>query len=188
MSPPRIVALEGVHASGKSTHVDHVALALRKAGVYALPWHHPKPPEQCRTPYSRALWYALARATFLETTVPMHVSHDLPATVWIVDRWSWSTAVEGACSPEFPFTEAARHMLDAEGEALPQGALTILLTAPMAEIERRLTARGESTAGMREVHGEYLRLAEHHGWPAVATTLPREQVTERLVGIVRGWL
>jgi len=189
VSAPRIVALEGVHAAGKTTHTDHLALALRRAGVYAMPWHHPKPPETCRTPYSRALWYALARAAFLETTVvEAATTPDLPPPVWIVDRWSWSTIVDAmTVAPESDRT-AMRLLYSAEMESKGPTPLTILLTAPLAEIERRLVARGESTAGMREVHGEYLRLAEWHGWPAVATSLPREQVTERLVGIVRGWL
>ena len=186
MSAPRIVALEGVDASGKTTHTDHLALALRKAGVYALPWHHPKPPETCRTTYSRALWYALARAAFLENEA--HPSSHAEPPVWIVDRWSWSTIVDAmTVAPESDRT-AMRLLYSAEMESKGPTPLTILLTAPLAEIERRLIARGESTAGMRKVHGEYLRLAEWHGWPAVATSLPREQVTERLVGIVRGWL
>lgn len=187
MNAPRIVALEGVHAAGKTTHVHHLALALRKAGVYALPWHHPKPPVECRTPYSRALWYALSRATFLEDEA-RPASHAEPRPVWIADRWSWSTLADAECCTSSADGEAMRRLFDAEAVSRDRGPLTILLTAPMAEIERRLTARGESTAGMREVHGEYLRLAEHQGWPAVATTLPREQVTARLVGIVRGWL
>ncbi len=62
------------------------------------------------------------------------------------------------------------------------------LHAPQEEIERRLRERGESIEGVAAQQAEYWRLAEHLGWPAVATTLPRERVTARLVQIVRGWL
>lgn len=189
MSAPRIVCLEGVHAAGKSTHTHHLALALRQSGVYALPWHHPAPPDRCRTPYSRALHYAAERAQFIENeacSVP--TSDALPPPVWIVDRWSWSTLVDAEMMATWPDSDSMHQIYGAEVSRGHGSPLTILLTAPMVEIERRLVARGESTAGMREVHGEYLRLAEIYGWPAVATTLPREQVTARLVGIVRGWL
>lgn len=189
MSAPRIVVLEGVHAAGKTTHVHHLALELRKAGVYALSWTHPAPPAECRTPYSRALWYALARAQFIENEAcSVATSVALPPPVWIVDRWTWSTLVDAGTTATWPDSDSMHQLYSAEVARGHGSPLTILLTAPLPEIERRLVARGESTTGMREVHGEYLRLAEIYGWPAVATTLPREQVTARLVGIVRGWL
>lgn len=181
MSAPRIVALEGVDAVGKSTHADHLADALCAAGVRAKAWHHPKPPGTLNS-YARALYFALARARLV---LHLPIAADRPAVI-VADRWLWSTEVAahvGSNDDHLALLTVAR----AEIRGLPD-ASTILLHAPQEEIERRLRERGESIDGVAAQQAEYWRLAEHLGWPAVATTLPRERVTARLVQIVRGWL
>jgi len=181
MSPPRIVALEGTDGCGKTTHAHHLALALRKAGVSASAWEHRPAPAGLGT-YNRALHYALERATLASVGIEALGSPE----VLVVDRWWPSNEVTGSLSIGGDY-HALRALVTAERWALPS-AYVILLHAPQAEIERRLAARGEPTDGVAEQQRAYIELAEHHGWPAVATTLSREQVTERLVGIVRGWL
>lgn len=176
-----IVPLEGVDAVGKSTHVAHLALALRRLGLCALPWHHQPPPPQLGA-YGRALHFALERAALVDVWIP---ATGAGTQVVVCDRWWPSTEVAVSLGRE-P-TMAGRSLVSAERWALPP-AHVILLHAPQDEIERRLRARGESIDGVAAQQAEYIRLAEHQGWPAVATTLPREQVTERLVQIVRGWL
>lgn len=182
MSAPRIVAIEGTDGCGKTTHAGWLADALCAAGVRAIAWHHPPPSVRGVAyeggPYSLALHYALERARFVERLPDVDVV--------VADRWLWSTEVAayvGSSDDHMALLNVAR----AEVRGLPEVS-TILLHAPQEEIERRLRERGESTEGVAAQQAEYWRLAEHQGWPAVATTLPREQVTARLVGIVRGWL
>lgn len=177
MSAPRIVAIEGTDAVGKTTHAHHLALTLRREGMSAVPWEH-RPADPELGPYARALHYALERARFVERLPDVDVV--------VADRWLWSTEV---AAQALGAGDAAtlRNLARVERLKLPS-AHVILLHAPQEEIERRLRARGESIDGVAAQQAEYWRLAEHQGWPAVATTLPREQVTARLVGIVRGWL
>ncbi len=131
----QLIVLEGPDGTGKSTHADALAAALRERDVDALSWHHQRP--SFVDPWLTALDYARQRAVLCASA--------RDGTVYVVDRWWWSTSAEGFARSGEWSSEMVRsygNLANAESDALRDAIITIFLDASDGVIDARLAKRG----------------------------------------------
>ncbi len=173
----QLIVLEGPDGTGKSTHADALAAALREHGVDALSWHHEKPASV--DPWLTAIEYARQRRAFC---VSAH-----SGTTYIVDRWWWSTAAEGfAREGEWPIemVNAYRDFSRAEQKVLCAPVATIFLDASDAVIDARLAKRGTpATALDYRKRGAYRFFSQSEHVSVVRTDATKTDVRRELLNL-----
>lgn len=160
---PTLIVIEGTDATGTTTHTSGTAAALSLRGHRALFWSHERPAS--RDPWVCALDYATQRALLLERFA------DESDLVLCVDRW-WPTAhVEALCNPEG--YDRSRFASLARAEALHpvSPALLVVLDAPDAVLDARMSARDEVPDARDHARRKgYREAIEHRGtWWLPAT-------------------
>lgn len=146
----KLIILEGCDGTGTTTHAEKLGYALQREGhpvwIYRHPPHRPGAGD-----WERSLHYARERAEM--------VSRTEDDTVVIADRWVHSTeAIAMILASEVRGRLLALTAL--ERGFLPSPILTVLLNAPDAVLDERLTARGEYLppyrGELRRSYGTYI--------------------------------
>lgn len=173
----QLIVLEGPDGTGKSTHADALADALREHGVDALSWHHEKPASI--DPWLTAIEYARQRRAFC---VSAH-----SGTTYVVDRWWWSTAAEGFAREgewSIEMVHAYGDLSRAERKALCVPIVTIFLDASDAVIDARLAKRGTpATALDYRKRGAYRFFSQNEHVSVVRTDAPKADVQRALLNL-----
>lgn len=186
---PLYVALEGPHGAAKTTMAKELADALTRAGIRADSFHHDAPdPVLHRTPWQRALHFALQRAEEVASNTELVHLPTAPRVI-VCDRWTLSTWVDLSAAQDGELRKALQQLCHAEDTALPW-ARYVILDAPREVLHERIRARGEAldADAIDALADRYRRFARGTGAPIVDTSRPRAEVLARLVEIVRGWL
>lgn len=130
----KLIVLEGCDGTGTSTNAKKLGEALQREGYKTLVYHHP-PHRPGAGDWERSLHYARERAEMVTRTAD--------DTVVVADRWVYSTgAIAKTLDGEVRGRLLALTAL--ERQSLPTPTLIVLLDAPDAVLDERLTARGES--------------------------------------------
>lgn len=168
----KLIVIEGCDGTGTSTHTESLASALRELGHTTVEFHHPPPPKGC-SPWTRVSHYASERSKLVD----LYGGTD---TVVVADRWYHSTLVfaaiiDGALKTRL---HVLAHM---ERNTLPAPVMLAVLDASDAELDRRLTKRGEVVRPSDTVQRETYRKTV---CPHATVTLDTEQSRD----VVRGML
>lgn len=162
----RLIVLEGTDGAGTSTHADLLAAALRAVDLDAVAWHHTRP--ALGDPYLDALAYAQQRADLVTSR---------PRAILVADRWYWSTLTEGLARG----MGGLRDLATAEAAWLPKPLASAVLDAPDAELDRRLTDRGETVTPLDHARRLAYRNVAHLFERHVDTSVPVAEVTQVLL-------
>jgi dTMP kinase len=197
-APPRrgrLLALEGIDGSGKSTLQRELVRRLRRHGLRVAPWREPVDPAIGRA--AQALGTADPLAAAIEFTVDrwlarprlerLLVNRDLVVS----DRSLFSTlAYQGSALP--PRTRLGLAKLQIAASVAPDHVL--LLDLPMNDALRRVGARGEARAPLereatlRRVGASYRRFARHGGWRVLDARAAPDELADRAEAWIRGWM
>lgn len=171
----RLIVIEGCDGTGTSTHTESLAYNLRELGYSTVEFHHPPPPKGC-SPWTRVSHYASERSKLVD-------QYGATDTVVVADRWYHSTLVfaaiiDGALKTRL---HVLAHM---ERNTLPAPVMLAVLDASNAELDRRLTKRGEVVRPTDMVQREtYRRTVCPHATVTLDTEQPRDLVRGKLMDL-----
>lgn len=180
----RLVALEGIDGTGKSTLARRLAAALRRRGLSVAVRREPADPRlgrlaqeaSVRDPWTGAIYFTVDRHLVQRAVRRELGRHDFV----LCDRSYFSTlAYQGSALPARDRARLER--LQREATVRPDRVLYLDLSP--SEALRRLTSRGSRRAPLERrrtlerVARAYRGLARRHGW----TTLDARRPTEELV-------
>jgi len=173
----RLIVLEGCDGTGTSTNAKKLGEALQREGYKTLVYHHP-PHRPGAGDWERSLHYARERAEMVTRTAD--------DTVVVADRWVYSTdaiamTLDGDVRGRLLALTALERMF------LSSPILVVLLDAPDAVLDERLTARGESPPPQRgELRRVYREDIARVCDVTVDTSGDAGAVSERLLALALG--
>ncbi|HTW76323.1 MAG TPA: dTMP kinase [Thermoplasmata archaeon] len=185
----RLVAIEGIDGSGKSTVVPALARVLRRRGLSVAVRREPADAALgslaqragAVDPWTGAIYFTLDRFAARPRLVRDLERHDLVLT----DRSFYSTlAYQGSSLPP----AAYRRLAELQRRATIVPDRVVLLEIPLREAARRRAGRArsrgplEGSAVQRRVAGAYRRLARQGRWWVVDATRPSHEVVGELAG------
>jgi dTMP kinase len=182
----RLIALEGIDGSGKSTLHRELLRRLRRRGWRVAPWREPVDPE------------IGLRAQVLGPTDPLAAAIEFTVDRWLArprlerllrgrdlvltDRSFYSTlAYQGSALPAPTRAGLARLQ---EAASVPPDRV-LLLDLPVEEALRRVGLRGsvraplEREATLRRVAAAYRRFARRGGWLVLDARSPAPELADR---------
>jgi dTMP kinase len=180
----RLVVLEGVDGSGKSTLSTGLARRWRARGRSVALWHEPSDPELgaraadvgASDPWTAAMLFTLDRAIARPELEELLLTSDV-----LADRSFYSTlAYQGSLLPPRGRTDLER--LE-RATALAPDAVALLDLDPetaLTRVGRRGTTRSvfERRATLARVALAYRKLARVERWPVLDATLPAPELLE----------
>lgn len=190
----RLIVLEGIDGSGKTTVARRLADALREAGHPVLETQEPTDSyvgtavrealaDPNHDPVSEALLFAADHAGHVAR---LHRALEDGAVV-VSDRYSTSWLVYQSITLEPAFDEAADPRAWLEGivdpfELAPDLVLVLDLPVEVAldrvDGRHRASEKFEQGTFLKRVRGRYLELAQERGWETVDANRPVEQTVE----------
>lgn len=172
----KLIVIEGCDGTGTSTHTESLASALRELGHTTVEFHHPPPPKGC-SPWTRVSHYASERSKLVD----LYGGTD---TVVVSDRWYHSTSTFSHTVADPNLRMRLNLLVTMEKHTLPAPVMLAVLDASDAELDRRLTKRGEVVRPTDAVQREAYRLTV---CPDATVTLDTEQsrdvVREKLLRV-----
>jgi dTMP kinase len=185
-STGRLIALEVIDGSGKSTLQRELVRRLRRRGYRVAPWREPVDPEIGRA--AQALGPSDPLAAAIEFTVDRWLARPrlerlLQAREVVVsDRSFYSTlAYQGSVLPARTRQGLARLQLAA---AVPPDRVLLLdlpMEAALGRVGTRGTARAplEKETTLRRVAAAYRRFARREGWKVLDARRPPSELADR---------
>lgn len=131
-----LIVIEGCDGTGTTTHTEKLGYALAatlgddRVRVYRHPPHRPGAGD-----WERSLHYARERAEM--------IAREGEGRIIVCDRWVHSTDAIALALRGDPIGSRMLALSALERATLPQPVLTVMLDAPDAVLDARLTARGE---------------------------------------------
>jgi len=172
----RLIVIEGCDGTGTSTHTGALTDSLRALGIDAVAFHHPPPPKGC-SPWTRGIHYASERSKLVDQYGDTDV-------VVVADRWYHSTFVFSHTVEDAPLRAQLNQLVAMEMHALPAPVLVVVLDAMDAELDRRLTKRGEVVRPSDTVErAAYRELVDAYTYDAVDTGPSKDSVRAKLLGM-----
>ena len=161
-----LVVFEGVEGAGKTTQIHRLAARLAERGITY--WHYREPggtplgeqvrelllqPGETIVPRAEALLFMAARAQL----VARIEAHRARGEILLLDRFFLSTYAYQVAGRQLPEPEVRAANRLATGGIVPN--ITLLLTIPAAEAERRVDRRGERDRLEQEGRDFHARVA-----------------------------
>lgn len=191
----RLVAVEGIDGSGKSTLVASLARALRARGLSVARRREPADPTLgalaqragASDAWTGAVYFTIDRFLARPALERDLARHDLVLT----DRSFYSTlAYQGNALP--PTARARLARLQREATVAPDRVVLLDLAPEEAARRRRRRARAraplERAVLQRRVAAEYRRLARAGGWIVVDARAPARALSLELAGRLERWV
>jgi len=191
----KLLALEGVDGSGKSTLQHELLRRLRRRGVRVASWHEPVDAAIGRAaqalgptdPLAAAIEFTVDRWLARPRLEKLLASRDLVLS----DRSFYSTlAYQGTALPAT--TRSGLVRLQQAATVPPDRVL--LLDLPIEAALLRVGRRGEARAPLerattlRRVAASYRRFARRDGWLVLDARSDSDKLADRAEAWIRGWL
>lgn len=170
----KLIVIEGCDGTGTSTHTESLANALRELGYPTVEFHHPPPPKGC-SPWTRVSHYASERSKLVD-------QYGGTDTVVVADRWYHSTSTFSHSLADQSLRMRLNLLVTMEKHTLPAPVMLAVLDASDAELDRRLTKRGEVVRPSDTVQREaYRKTVCPHATLTLDTEQSRDVVRGRLL-------